>query len=366
MTDLYDIAIIGAGPAGSTLARELATAREDMKILLIDGQNASHPKPCGGLLAPDAQKVLASFDLTLPKQVLADPQIFAVETIDLCSRRVRYYQRHYLNMDRYAFDSWLVSLIPNRVDICKGRCIEIERSEDRFCLSLRDGRRAQAMAVVGADGASSMVRRKFFCEPTKKYIAIQQRFKGSPHSAVPYYSCIFDPETSNSCSWSIHKDDEIIFGGAFDIVGGRENFERQKARLEDFIGAPLGEPILTEACLVCSPRRRRDFNCGRESIYLVGEAAGFISSSSFEGISSAMLSGKYLADALSVAESPKSAIGSYRKKCRKLQFKLSTKIFKRAVLCSPLSRGLIMKSGIESVEKYNCNSNKTNIFNESK
>ena len=352
MNDLYDIAIIGAGPAGSTLARELATAREDMKILLVDGQNADTPKPCGGLLAPDAQKVLASFDLTLPKQVLADPQIFAVETIDLCSRRVRYYQRHYLNMDRYAFDSWLVSLIPDRVDICKGRCTGIEQNGDIFSLTLRDGTRVQALAVVGADGASSMVRRKFFYEPTKKYIAIQQHFKGSPHSAVPYYSCIFDPETSDSCSWSIHKDDEIIFGGAFDIVGGRENFERQKARLEEFIGTPLGEPILTEACTVCSPRRRSDFLCGGAGIYLVGEAAGFISSSSFEGISSSMLSGKYLADAIRDASDVKGAIKSYCKTCRKLQLKLYLKTHKRRVLCSSIFRNAIMASGIMSVEKY--------------
>jgi flavin-dependent dehydrogenase len=357
MTDLYDIAIIGAGPAGSTLARELATAREDMKILLIDGQNASLPKPCGGLLAPDAQKVLASFDLTLPKQVLADPQIFAVETIDFCSRRVRYYQRHYLNMDRYAFDSWLVSLIPDRVEICKCRCIEIEQNEDIFSLTLRDGTKVQTLAIVGADGASSMVRRKFFYEPTKKYIAIQQHFKGSPHSAVPYYSCIFDPETSDSCSWSIHKDDEIIFGGAFDIVGGRENFESQKARLEEFIGTPLGEPILTEACTVCSPRRRSDFLCGGAGIYLVGEAAGFISSSSFEGISSAMLSGKYLADAIRDASDVKGAIKSYREKCRKLQLKLYLKTHKRRVLCSSFLRNAIMASGIMSVEKYSEKSN---------
>ena len=33
-------------------------------------------KCCGGLLSPDAQKLLAKFDLCLPTEVLADPQIF--------------------------------------------------------------------------------------------------------------------------------------------------------------------------------------------------------------------------------------------------------------------------------------------------
>ena len=90
----YDAAIIGAGPAGATFARRLAQQSPELKILLLDAQDEGHKKPCGGLLAPDAQKTLAHFDLVLPKSVLADPQIFAVETMDLRTRRVRYYQRY--------------------------------------------------------------------------------------------------------------------------------------------------------------------------------------------------------------------------------------------------------------------------------
>ena len=365
MTDLYDIAIIGAGPAGSTLARELAQAREDLKIILIDGQSADNPKPCGGLLAPDAQKVLARFGLTLPTSVLEDPQIFAVETVDLGSKLIRYYQRHYLNMDRYAFDRWLISLVPQNVEILSAKCISVSESDGIFALKLHGGYEIEAKSVVGADGASSIVRRSFFAPCKKKYVAIQQHFETNTET-LPAYSCIFDRETSDSCSWSIRKSGKIIFGGAFNISDGRAQFDRQKARLEEFFGISLGEPTRTEACLVCSPRKPGDFNCGREGAYLIGEAAGFISSSSFEGISSAMLSGKLLADALSVAQSPKSAIKSYRKKCRKLQFKLSAKIIKRAILCSPFLRNLIMKSGITSVEKYNNNAYNTNICNATK
>ena len=90
---IYDIAVVGAGPAGTVFVKELAQARPDLKILLIDGQSPDSAKPCGGLLAPDAQKLLARFDLVLPKSVLEDPQIFAVETIDVKQNLVRYYQR---------------------------------------------------------------------------------------------------------------------------------------------------------------------------------------------------------------------------------------------------------------------------------
>lgn len=140
----YDAAIIGAGPAGATFARRLAQQSPELKILLLDAQDEGHKKPCGGLLAPDAQKTLAHFDLVLPKSVLADPQIFAVETMDLRTRRVRYYQRYYLNMDRYAFDRWLVSLVPPTVEIVRGRCTAVSRTDGGFALTVRTAEGARS------------------------------------------------------------------------------------------------------------------------------------------------------------------------------------------------------------------------------
>jgi len=59
---MHDIATIGAGPAGSTLARLVA---DRYRVMLVDKRqlNANAPNPwqqkcCGGLLAPDAQKIL--------------------------------------------------------------------------------------------------------------------------------------------------------------------------------------------------------------------------------------------------------------------------------------------------------------------
>ncbi len=344
MLDRYDVAIVGAGPAGSVLARELSRLCPGLSVVIIDGQSEARRKPCGGLLAPDAQKALAQFDLTLPNSILADPQIFTVETIDLVSRRVRYYQRHYLNMDRYRFDRWLLSLLPERVEVVKGRVIDIKRAGERFTLVLGNGV-VTAKSIVGADGGGSVVRRKLIKRPMRQYIAIQETYTDRGQR-LPYYSCVFDPETSESCSWMIRKDGEIIFGGAFDKKGCREAFAKQKARLEEFTEERFGEVIRKEACLVGSPRSMRDLCCGEKNIYLVGEAAGFISASSFEGISYAMLSGKYLAEAFGA----ENILKDYRKRTRNMRVKLCMKSFKRFVLCSPVLRGIIMKSGVQSIK----------------
>lgn len=352
MKNRYDLAIVGAGPAGTVFARELAKCRPDLRILLIDGQSADAPKPCGGLLAPDAQKVLAESGLTLPKHVLADPQIFAVETIDLGTGLSRTYQRHYLNMNRLAFDHWLLSLVPASVEIAQTRCEDIVETEEGFTLKLFAGT-VTAVCVAGADGGGSIVRRRLIGRMPMQYLSIQEWYPYAGQQ-IPPYSCIFDRETGDSCSWTIHKDGAVIFGGAFDKHGGRDAFAAQKKRLEAYLGTRLGEPIRREACLLTSPRRPGDFCCGRPGVYLLGEAAGFISASSFEGISSALISGKLLAEAFANCTDGTSVLRLYRKKTASLRKKLFSKTFKRQILCNPLTRLAIMESGIQSLDAAPC------------
>ncbi len=347
---IYDIAVVGAGPAGATFARQVA--EDGLKVLLIDGQSEQNPKPCGGLLAPDAQKVLAHFDLVLPKNVLSDPQIFSVKTIDLYRENQRYYQRHYLNMDRLAFDRWLLSLVPKEVNVHEGKCLSIKRDDDIFSLKVAHGgrnRTFKARGVVGADGANSVVRRTFFDQKIMHYIAIQQWFE-APEKITPFYSCIFDPKTSESCSWIIHKDDALIFGGCFLPKDCRKDFDRQKDRLSAFLGYEFGEVKKTEACITYRPKRWSDFQTGQDGVYLVGEAAGFISASSFEGISSAILSGSLLAASFRRYRTPENVSRHYRRATLKLRVKMMAKIFKRWFMYTPWVRNIIMKSGLSSIK----------------
>ncbi len=342
----YDVAIVGAGPAGSTLARLLG--HSGLKVLLIDGSTPGKSKACGGLLAPDAQKALAGFDLTLPKSILVDPQIFSVKTIDLEAELVRYYSRFYVNMDREKFDRWLISLVPDSVETISGRCSSIERCTDGFVLSLHSGSGqscVKSSLLVGADGAGSIVRRSFFPSGIMHYVSIQQWFAAGEESN-PFYSCIFDPVTSESCSWSIHKDGYFIYGGSFAPKHCREMFEKQKSRIEGKYGFTFGTPLKTEACKVYRPRHMSDFRTGDDGIFLIGEAAGFISPSSFEGISSAILSAKALAESILKGGNTGKI---YRRKTLKLRLKMRLKCFKRLFMYSPILRRIVMRLGIMSI-----------------
>lgn len=174
---------------------------------------------------------------------------------------------------------------------------QLPAREDSFSLTVRtDGkeRHFTARRVVGADGAFSLVRRTFYREPKTRYTAIQQWFPAGENRA-PFYSCIFDPGHQRKLFLDHTERRHPDFWRLLFSTGQREAYNRQKSRLEEYLGHSLGRPIKTEACQAVRPRGFSDFITGRDGVYLIGEAAGFISASSFEGISSAIRSGSALA-----------------------------------------------------------------------
>ena len=88
---------------------------------------------------------------------------------------------------------------------------------------------------------------------------------------------------------------------------------------------------------------------GKETAFLLGEAAGFISPSSFEGISYALASGEALAKSFRESKTKKDVQKKYRCKTARLKLKVQIKCVKHPFMFQKLLRALVLKSGIGAI-----------------
>jgi flavin-dependent dehydrogenase len=355
---MYDIAIIGSGPAGATLARLIG---ERYRVLLVDkrpfievADNPTSGKCCGGLLAPDAQRMLSKLGLGLPKSVLEEPQLFVVRAVDIQQRLEGYYQRHYINMNRLKFDRWLLTLIPSSVDIRLGCQLKSYTSGSKhFILTLTSDNKdyvEKARILVGADGALSKVRLRSFPKGLfpKKYFAIQEWVEADGN--LPYFSSFFDPEITDYYCWTIPKGNHMIIGAALhpkSKTSEKFTLLKKKLRDQDF---QFGKTVWREGGYILRPMRTQQLSTGARGIALIGEAAGWISPSSAEGLSYAFRSALMLAEALQTT--PHDFEKRYYQKTRALKRNIVLKNLKSHFIYNPRLRKVIMKSGLHSLEVY--------------
>jgi geranylgeranyl reductase len=356
---MYDVVIIGAGPAGATLARLIS---DRYRVLLVDkrkfaatGSDDFFGKCCGGLLAPDAQGMLSKMGLGLPKRILVDPQLFVVRAIDVRQRTERYYQRYYINMNRGRFDSWLLSMVPPNVDIRLGYRFKSYESDGNYVhIKLYGDNKIHtesARILVGADGASSKVRKQINGKSPfiKTYFAIQEWVEGD--GQLPYFSTLFDPDITDYYCWTIPKENLLLIGAALhpkaDIPG---RFGLLKERLKNN-GLGFGKVVRREAAFILRPTKLGQLSTGAGPVALLGEAGGWISPSSAEGFSYAFRTAMILADVLK--ESPDNFQQRFRRKIAPLKINILIKNLKSHVIYGRLLRTIVMRSGLQSMRIYN-------------
>jgi len=284
----YDVAIVGAGPAGAHLAARLAQA--GARVALFDPK-APWEKPCGGGITHKAwsrfpfltnpelprNEVLRSLQVTSNGRFFVIDQghpLFIVSRLDL--------SRMMLNMaDRAGAEH-----IPLAVDHVEtwDRQTRLKAGSERFFADF----------VVGADGVHSVVRRYFLGPLPKERVlsAILQMVEGGPDDPTMLQVTPFP-----GYAWAFARRNCLCVG-----AGATEHGHALKPALDQFMKKffpdrkPLGElrgaplPFLNGREYYREPRAGPHWA-------LIGDAAGFCDTLTGEGILYAIWSADLLADA---------------------------------------------------------------------
>jgi geranylgeranyl reductase family protein len=155
---LYDVAVVGAGPGGSTAARYMA--KLGLNVCLVDKDRFPRDKPCGGGFS---ESILSEFPYLGRRRSDFLKGIATIGVLHSPNRRV--VLRGRVNMAvalRLDFDNVLYeSAVDAGAEAIPGiRVKDLEMHENVATLRLSDGNSIDAQYVIGADGVTSMVARK--------------------------------------------------------------------------------------------------------------------------------------------------------------------------------------------------------------
>ncbi len=273
--------IIGAGPAGLACAEKLAAQSYD--VLVLERNRVIGPKVCaGGITGSGLLKELPVefIERTFHEQHVATR----------CQKTVLSSDSPIIStVNRKNLGQWML-----KKAIAAGASIRTESRVSSISdnkITLNTGEEFEFDFLVGADGSSSIVR-KYLNIPTQYYgTGIQYTL---PYSMTNMEWHLDNRFFKNGYAW-IFPHQEISSVGAYIARGKTSPRELQKSLLAWASQKKLElAHIKPEAGLINFDYRGWHFN----NIYLAGDAAGFASGITGEGIFPAVLSGKTVAKSI--------------------------------------------------------------------
>lgn len=298
---MYDVIVIGAGPAGSSAAKELAC--NGYNVLLVEKMKMPREKSCSGILIKKSMDLVQRyFGEEPPKSVQCEPTDNRGMIFTNDQRKEYRFEQEGLNIWRSSFDHWLaVKAQAAGAEIRQSTAaLSCEERDDGIIVQLKDDKiyYEAAKAVIACDGAVSTIKRKLLSTPRNYIITYQTFNKGTIDLDPHYFYSYLQPQLSEYDAWFNVKDDYLIFGVAVKAIGHIEQYYSEfmsymsvqhNVKIEKQIKSEQWiMPHITPGCPI-------DFGKGR--ILFAGETAGFLNPMG-EGISSGLESGHAAAQAI--------------------------------------------------------------------
>jgi flavin-dependent dehydrogenase len=287
---------VGAGPAGAFAAENLA--RAGVRVTIFDPRGAWE-KPCGGGVPARALGRYAFLldDPAWPKRPIERVTLVGHgERLSIEFRRppMVVYARERLN-----------ALLLGRAqaagaEFVRESAVRFDREGDGWRVGTRSGE-WRVDALVGADGAGSVVRRRLLGNFRSADLGLTLGYYGPAEGSAE--AIIEFPANFTGYLWAFPRTDHMNFG-IFNRLGERTSKEL-KAMLHRFVDAYYGGPAPYERMEYYGAKAPMLAHGSWERLTaagpgwaLVGDAAGFVDPITGEGIYFAMRSGELLASAL--------------------------------------------------------------------
>jgi geranylgeranyl reductase family protein len=293
---VWDLVVVGAGPAGSAAALSALQARPDARVLLLDRAAFPRDKSCGDGIAPHALDVLAGLGVDAAPD---DPPVHRMRLGFATGRPVvGELRRPAYVVPRAVFDARLVAAARARGAVVRRhRARDLQVRADRVEL---DG--IEARVVLGADGANGVLRRLAGVTSAQPgTVAVAIRGYAPVHPAYDGEQVItFAEQGWPAYAWSFPLGDGRANVGYGEVLTSARTLTRVDlvGRLEQLMpGVTAGASDWRAHHLPLSSGRPRQ-PAGR--VLLAGDALSLVNPLTGEGIYYAVLSGS-LAGRVAVA-----------------------------------------------------------------
>ncbi|MBB5101939.1 geranylgeranyl reductase family protein [Streptomyces spectabilis] len=302
---VWDVVVVGAGPAGASAAYAAAVAGRS--VLVLEKAELPRYKTCGGgIIGPSRDALPPGFELPLRDRVHA-----VTFTLDGKFSRTRRSRKTLFGLiNRPEFDQQLVEYAQKAgAEVRTG--VTVARVEqhgpavpDRRTVAvvLQGGETVLARAVVGADGSASRIGAHVGVKLDQVDLGLEAEIPVPATVAEDWAGRVLIDwgPMPGSYGWVFPKGDTLTVG----VISKRGEGAATKRYLEDFV-ARLGlagfEPSISSGHLTRC--RSDDSPLSRGRVLVCGDAAGLLEPWTREGISFALRSGRLAGEwAVRIAE----------------------------------------------------------------
>lgn len=293
MRQQNDVVIVGAGPAGTTLAYELS--RRGVSTLIVDKEKFPRPKPCGGGLTVEAYNLLNA-DL---REVLQN----SVSSLEFAFNGTAVFRRSYekpimYTVEREQLDQLLLDrAVSAGARVADGQAVHgITLANDHVEVTTGQGVHF-ARFVAGADGFRSVVARSLGRTCRTAFVGIESEVTVQSSQLDKWHTLALADLgiVPHGYGWVFPKRDHLSIGiGA--AMGKAANLKSSYWRFLSSLKLEKYEVTRWSAALIPTCAGRSRVTEGRA--VLIGDAAGLADPLTGEGIGNAILSAHLAAPAL--------------------------------------------------------------------